>query len=65
MRVLCNKKVSKLFVLQVGFEDLKLATDKRYYHFRSQQLLHLDDPNMCDARLTHVCEGACLITPYP
>jgi len=35
---------------QVGFEDLKAATDKRYYKFRSQQLLHLDDPNMCAAR---------------
>ena len=29
---------------QVGFEDLKAATDRRYYHFRSQQLLHLDEP---------------------
>ena len=34
-------------LMQVGFEDLKAATDRRYYKFRSQQLLHLDDPNMC------------------
>ncbi|KAK9831503.1 hypothetical protein WJX81_003303 [Elliptochloris bilobata] len=36
----------KRLLFEVGFEDLKAATDQRYYQFRSQQLLHLDDPNM-------------------
>ena len=51
MSVFCGKEWSKTRapVLQVGFEALKVATDRRYYQFRSQQLLHLDDPNMCVA----------------
>ena len=51
---------------QVGFEDLKAATDRRYYKFRSQQLLHLDDPNMCVpvfSMLTYIAHPPTISTP--
>lgn len=36
----------KRLLFEEGYEELKGATEERYYHYRSQQLLNLDDPTL-------------------
>ncbi len=36
----------KRLLFEEGYEELKAATEERYYHYRSQQLLNLDDPTL-------------------
>ncbi|EIE24975.1 hypothetical protein COCSUDRAFT_83668 [Coccomyxa subellipsoidea C-169] len=36
----------KRLLFEEGYEELKAATEDRYYHYRSQQLLNLDDPSL-------------------
>jgi septin family protein len=38
----------KRLLFEEGYEELKAQTEQRYYAFRSQQLLNLDDPTLCD-----------------
>ena len=37
----------KKLLFEVAYHDLKDQTEKRYYHYREQQLLDMDDPSMC------------------
>lgn len=37
----------KKLLFEVAYVDLKDATEIRYYSFREQQLMHLDDPGLC------------------
>ena len=37
----------KKLLFEVAYHDLKDATEKRYYVYREQQLLDMDDPSMC------------------
>lgn len=36
----------KRLLFEEGYEELKAGTEERYYAFRSQQLLNLDDPTL-------------------
>ena len=36
----------KKLLFEVAYHDLKDATEKRYYNYREQQLLDMDDPSM-------------------
>lgn len=37
----------KKLLFEVAYHDLKDATEKRYYTYREQQLLDVEDPSMC------------------
>jgi len=45
----------KRLLFEEGYEEVKAATEERYYSFRSQQLLNLDDPTLYDPLCHHSC----------
>lgn len=53
----------KKLLFEVAYNDLKDATEKRYYAYREQQLLDMDDPSQCAPTPHFQCFKLFLVDP--